>query len=146
MYSKLIMSRIKQKIDKPVDWVSLRKNNIGRVSANVSSILRQLILAGIGIVWMFKLIDKNGLIQIDAHLLVALGAFVLAVIVELLHYLAELLLNAYYLTDKMKNTEMPTYVSSVSWILWICKLFLVLFAYVMIGVFLCSKINMQCFI
>ena len=50
MSSKLIMSRIKQKIDKPVDWVSLRKNNIGRVSANVSSILRQLILAGIGIV------------------------------------------------------------------------------------------------
>lgn len=136
------MNRIRQKAENPTDWISLRKNNISRVSTNVSSILRQLILAGIGIVWMFKIIDKDGAIQIDAHLLVALGAFVLAVTVELLHYLIEILLNAYYLTEKRKNVEMPTYLSGVSWLLWIFKLLLVFFAYVNMGVFLYDKINL----
>lgn len=127
---------------KTTDWVSLRKNNIGRVSANVSNILRQLVLAGVGIVWLFKVTGKDGTIEIDIHLLIALGAFVLAIVIELLHYLAEILLNAYYLTDKMKKTEMPTYVSSISWFLWGAKLVLVLFAYVLIGVFLCGKISL----
>lgn len=126
---------------KTTDWVSLRKNNIGRVSANVSNILRQLVLAGVGIVWLFKITGKDGTIQIDIHLLVALGAFVLAIVIELLHYLVEILLNAYYLTDKMKKTEMPTYVSGISWLLWGAKLVLVLSAYVLIGVFLCGKIS-----
>lgn len=131
------MDRLKQKT---TDWVSLRKNNIGRVSANVSNILRQLVLAGVGIIWLFRVTSKDGSIQIDSHLLVALGAFVLAIVIELLHYLVEILLNAYYLTDKMKKTEMPTYVSGISWFLWGIKLLLVLFAYVLIGVFLCGKI------
>lgn len=127
---------------KTTDWVSLRKNNIGRVSANVSNILRQLVLAGVGIVWVFKVTGKDGSIQVDSHLLVALGLFVLAIVIELLHYLVEILLNAYYLTDKMKIMEMPTYVAGISWFLWGAKLVLVLFAYVLIGVFLCGKISL----
>lgn len=67
---------------KTTDWVSLRKNNIGRVSANVSNILRQLVLAGVGIVWVFKVTGKDGSIQVDSHLLVALGLFVLAIVIE----------------------------------------------------------------
>lgn len=104
--------------------------------------MRQLVLAGVGIVWLFKVTGKDGSIQIDSHLLIALGLFVLAIVIELLHYLVEILLNAYYLTDKMKETEMPTCVSGISWFLWGIKLLLVLSAYVLIGVFLCGKIGL----
>lgn len=133
------MNKMKQKT---TDWVNFRKNNIGRVSANVSNILRQLVLAGVGIVWLFKVIGKDGTIQIDNHLLFALGAFVLSIVIELFHYIVEIFLNAYYLTDKKKNIEMPTYVSGISWFLWGLKLILVLFAYVLIGVFLCGRISL----
>ena len=134
------MDGLKDKDEVHTDWVNLRKENIVRVSANVSNILRQFILAGVGIVWLFKVVGKDGYFQLDSNLLVALGAFVLAILSELLHYILEIILNAFYLTDKRKDKEMPTYLSSISWLFWIGKIVLVLLAYVLIGRFLCGKI------
>lgn len=134
------MDEYKKDYETPTDWVNIRKENLLRVSANVSNILRQFILAGVGIVWLFKVVGNDGHFQLDFQLLVALGAFVLAILSELLHYIVEIIMNAVYLTDHRKNKEMPTFLSSISWLFWIVKIVLVLFAYVLIGRFLCGKI------
>ena len=134
------MDVLKKKDEVHTDWVSFRKKNIACVSANVSNILRQFILAGVGIVWLFKVVGKDGHFQLDFQLLIALGFFVLAILLELLHYIVEIIMNAVYLTDKMKDKEMPTYLSSISWLFGIGKIVLVLLAYVLIGKFLCGKI------
>lgn len=134
------MGEYKKDNETPTDWVNIRKENLLRVSANVSNILRQFILGGIGIVWLFKVVGNDGHFQLDFQLLVALGAFVLAILSELLHYIVEIMMNAVYLTDIRKDKVMPTYLSSISWIFWIVKIVLVLFAYVLIGRFLCGKI------
>lgn len=134
------MDENKKDDETTTDWVNIRKENLLRVSANVSNILRQFILGGIGIVWLFKVVGSDGHFQLDFQLLVALGAFVLAILSELLHYIVEIIMNAVYLTDKMKDKVMPTYLSSISWIFWIVKIVLVLYAYVLIGRFLYGKI------
>ena len=69
-----------------------------------------------GIVWLFKVVGKDGHFQLGFQLLIALGFFVLAILLELLHYIVEIIMNAVYLTDKMKDKEMPTYLSSISWL------------------------------
>lgn len=125
---------------KKTNWVELRKTRIYTVSSHVSSILRQFILAGIGIVWLFKVTDTSGKISIDNLLLYALVSFVFSILVEFLHYIIELIFNAFYLLEKYKTEEMPTYLSGISWVLWIVKIVLVLFAYVEIGLFLYGKI------
>ena len=78
-------------------YVENRKKNIYKVSSTISTILRQFILAGIGIVWLFKVTSKDGCIILDTNLLLALKFLIGAIFAEFLHYLLEMLSNAIYL-------------------------------------------------
>ncbi len=121
------------------DCVKMRKERIIKVSSTVSSVLRQFILAGIGIVWLFRVTNTDGAISLDANLLFALSCFVCAILAEFLHYLLEILANAIYLCGSRRTKNMSTIWAFVPWFLWGIKLGLVLLAYVRIGSFLFGK-------
>lgn len=122
------------------DFLTQRKSDISHVSTKVSNILRQFIIAGVGIVWLFRIVVDDAKIQIDHKLLIALVLFVSAILVELLHYLIEITIKAVYLTGNLKNRQIPTWLSWFPWLLWIVKILCVFVAYVQIGIFLWSRI------
>lgn len=116
--------------------VENRKKNIYKVSSTISTILRQFILAGIGIVWLFKVTSKDGCIILDTNLLLALKFLIGAIFAEFLHYLLEIVSNAIYLCGNLQNRNMPSWVAALPWGLWVIKLLLVLMAYILIGKYL----------
>ena len=118
------------------NYVENRKKNIYKVSSTISTILRQFILAGIGIVWLFKVTGECGFIILGTSLLVCLKFRMCAIFAEFLHYLLVMLSNAIYLCGNLKNRNMPSWVAALPWGLWVIKLLLVLIAYILIGKYL----------
>jgi hypothetical protein len=56
-------------------------------SAKASEISRHLNLAGIAIIWIFRIGDKSGGVTFSALLLWPLGGFVIALVLDLLQYI-----------------------------------------------------------
>lgn len=56
-------------------------------STKLSEICRQLCFAGIAVVWIFKVGGDSGGITYDGKLIYPLGAFILALLLDLLQYL-----------------------------------------------------------
>lgn len=118
------------------DNVKTRKKCIENASTKVSSVLRQFILAGIGVVWLFRVTGSDGAVTLNYNLMLALKFFVGAILSEFLHYLYEISVNAIYLSGSLRSRNMPSWVAIIPWFLWIIKLLLVFLAYVHIGSFL----------
>lgn len=121
------------------DFVHMRKERIAKESSTVSSVLRQFILAGIGIVWLFRVTKTDGSISLDANLMVSLKCFVVAIFSEFIHYLIEIVVNFIHLCGSLRTQNMPVWYSFIPWILWVIKIVLVLVAYIQIGCFLFGR-------
>lgn len=116
--------------------VKNRKERILKVSSTVSTILRQFILAGIGIIWLFRVIGIDGRVLLDANLLLALKFLIGSIFAEFLHYLMEIIANAIFLCSCLRAKNMPSWVAFIPWGLWGTKLLLVFMAYILIGKYL----------
>ena len=120
------------------NYTESRKKLIARISSKVSDIVRQLILAGIGIVWLFKVTEADSHVTLNSKLFDALTIFVISIILELVQYAFTVLVNGIFLCGNLKNQNMPNCISWFPWVLWSAKIVLMTIAYILIGRFLWS--------
>lgn len=120
------------------NYADSRKQLIARISSKVSDIVRQLILAGIGVVWLFKVTGNDGHVTLNTNLLDALILFVIAIILELVQYAYTVSVNGFFLCGNLKTRNMPNWLSWFPWVLWGIKIVLMIIAYILIGTFLWS--------
>lgn len=123
-----------------VNKVEKRKSVISDLSAKVSDINRNLVLAGIGVIWIFVQTDKAGTVILEDNLVWALILFVASISLEFLQYVLTILVNFYYLRACKKNKDMPTWYSYIPWIFWAIKVLLMIWAYVLIYLFLIKHV------
>ena len=107
---------------------------IKKTSKNVSNIIRQLIFAGIAIIWIFKETGKNGKFMMDKLLFISALLFVSAIFLELIHYIIELLTMGVYAKSSNLKKELPKWTLISSWFAWGLKIFLTIIAYILIGI------------
>lgn len=120
-----------------------------RYSSNVSNLCRNLSLAGIGVIWIFKH-EKSPLIPESLYLPLLL--FIIALVVDLMQYVIQTLIwYCYYLIHKpnknSRDTEENKLVNEsecaniIPWLFWFGKLILVSVAYWNLGEFVFTKIQ-----
>ena len=110
-----------------------RNEKLRKSSAQVSNIVRQLIFAGIAIIWLFKTIGKGGKATLEIPLVWALFMFASAIFVELLHYLIESLALKIYSCSCMLDKRIPGWIADLAWIFWMIKILLTIVAYIVIA-------------
>lgn len=118
-------------------------------TAKLSDITRQLNLAGIAIIWIFKT-TSNGRIIIDELLLYAAILIILSLASDLLQYTYQSITWSifYHIKKKTAQTDddiikSPEYLNYLAWILFGIKVTLLIIAYVMILSFLNEKVITQ---
>lgn len=110
-----------------------------RYSTNVSSLNRQLIFAGLAIIWLFR-ISENGTTSIPLELVDSLYFFVFSLCSDILQYVTQSLIWAgYYWRKKYKyrneeNVEdcvvkEPEWPNLLPWLLWALKIVFLGIAY-----------------
>lgn len=120
-----------------------------RYSTNVSNLCRNLSFAGFGIIWIFK---YEGSTTIPQCLNLPLLLFIIALAFDLLQYVIQTIIwYRYYLKNKPKPTEHTTEEdkhvnepegrNAVTWTFWGLKLFTVILAYCILGVYVFSNIT-----
>jgi hypothetical protein len=110
-----------------------------------SDIIRQLILAGVAIIWLFKDKNKN---ELDHFAIYPLAFLAGAALLDLIQYVAGGLIwiLEYYKQQNLHNriddeVEVPEQKSFVIWLFWGVKILLTLTAYVFIIIFLLENLR-----
>lgn len=113
------------------------------LSGTLSSVTRSLVLAGIGIIWIFVK-TSHGIIDIPDELTCPLFLFVISMCCDLMQYLYQSVIwYIFYLCHKscnMKDEQVeevsePEELNIPSWILLVAKVILMIFAYIKIGIY-----------
>ena len=106
-------------------------------TGKVSEIVRQLNLAGIAIIWIFRVGKEAGGIQYSPSLKWSLGLFVLSLTFDLVQYVYQSivwgLLNTYYFQkhqDEEKNVEVSGTWNYIALIFFWFKAAFTIFAYI----------------
>lgn len=121
-------------------------------SSNLSTLIRNLSFAGIGLIWIFKNTDPSGKL-LPRELIYPTLIIVIALFVDLLQYIWRIGVSyfTFRIYEKMLNKKMidkastediqikPIYME-VTWALFVIKIALVLLAYIFIAKFLIIKI------
>lgn len=115
-------------------------------TGKLSDISRQLSLAGIAIIWIFKSTIKDKII-LDASLKYAAIFIILGLAADLLQYTYQSITWSVFYHNKKRNgnndddiISSPEYLNYTSWILFGAKIILLIIAYIMILIFLNSKV------
>ena len=121
-------------------------------SGKISDIVRNLALAGIGLIWIFKNSDLTHNI-LPVELIPALKFVILGLIADLVQYLwravniyifykiKEIKFQKGKLTDDdISDVTMPHYIAIISWLFFCSKIILVAIAYFTIYQFLLTRI------
>ncbi len=125
------------------------RNDYGRYSTKVSDINRQLIFAGIAIVWLFRVAnnDRNSVFPIELH--PTLFFFILSFGADILQYTFQAIFwFGYYWVKKSKNNmsknkdveeiivKEPELPNLIPWIFWVAKVCFTIIAYYKLGIYL----------
>lgn len=116
------------------------------LSGKLSDINRQLCFAGFAVIWIFNKSKENIAVPEDLYLpaLLLCGS----IFFDILQYtFSSLSWYGYYLYKKNKNINdddnivaEPEKLNVLPWIFFICKIVLLIWAYIEIGIFLISKL------
>lgn len=118
-----------------------RNEKLYQSSTQVSNIIRQLIFAGIAIVWLFRVKDKNNNIVLDIRLIWSLLLFSSAIFIELMHYLIGTVTQKIFTNNEMLDKTFPIWIVRLTWILWLMKIILTIVAYVLIGLYIVPMVT-----
>lgn len=116
------------------------------LSGKLSDINRQLCFAGFAIIWIFNKSKEN--IAVPEELYLPALLFCGSIFFDILQYtFSSLSWYLYYWHKKDKNVNddenivaEPEKLNVLPWICFICKIVLLIWAYVKIGIFLISKL------
>jgi hypothetical protein len=124
------------------------KNDYYFFSGKLSDINRQIAFAGIALIWIFK-VSVGDKIVIDHSLLYSAKFIVVALALDLLHYLYQTITwSLFYTVNKKKyksedhGLDSSMALNIPAWILFYLKIALVLIAYVMIFYHLAEKLSL----
>lgn len=122
------------------------RNAYEELSAKLSEINRQLCFAGFAIIWIFNKSEGDISVPNDLYL----PAFLLccSIFFDILQYaISSLVWYFYYCHKKEKgkddddiNVNEPEIFNILPWILFICKIISLIWAYIEIGMFLISEL------
>lgn len=116
------------------------------ISAKLSDVSRQLCFAGFAIIWIFNKTDKD--ISVPAELYLPTLLLCASLFFDLLQYaISTFVWYGYYLYKREKgkkdedvDVNEPEWLNAISWLLFIAKIVSLITGYILIGVFLISKI------
>ena len=124
------------------------RNDYERYSTKVSDINRQLIFAGIAIVWLFR-VSNNGNTVFPRELYPTLFCFILSFGADILQYtIQSILWFGFYWNKKCKNNKSekkdvediivkePEWPNLIPWGFWLAKVVCTVIAYYKLGVYL----------
>ncbi len=120
--------------------LSKLKEDYNYHTTKASDVARQLAMAGLAIVWIFKIGDGNK-IKIPDDLLYPLGMFALALSLDLLQYIvASIILGRFYKKNEQRykatsedpELEVPQWHDMVPLIPYILKFFMIFTGYIFI--------------
>ena len=125
------------------------RNDYERYSTKVSDINRQLIFAGIAIVWLFRVSNNDGNTILPIELHPTLFFFILSFSADILQYFSQSLIWFLYYwiekcttkTSKNKDVEdiivkEPEWPNLIPWGFWIAKVIFTVIAYGKLGIYL----------
>ena len=125
------------------------RNDYERYSTKVSDINRQLIFAGIAIVWLFRVSSNDGHTTFPIGLYPTLLFFILSFGADILQYtIQSLLWFGFYWNKKCKNNKLnkkdaediivkePEWPNLIPWGLWFLKVVFTVIAYCKLGIYL----------
>ena len=113
-------------------------------SGKVSDLTRQLGLAGIAIIWIFKIDNKTGL-TLPKELYLPLVSFCAGLLIDLLQYLYGavawgLILGTSKKTKDNDEIKVAEWINIPTWVFFVIKVLACLFAYVLLLLFVIHKI------
>lgn len=116
------------------------------ISGKLSDINRQLCFAGFAIIWIFNKTDND--ISVPTELYLPALLLCASLFFDLIQYaISTLLWYVYYLYKREKNKKdedvevnEPEWLNTISWLLFMAKIISLIIGYILIGVFLISKI------
>lgn len=117
-------------------------------SGKASEITRQLAFAGIAIIWLFSLENKNG-VTLPVSLLIPLSALIFSLSLDLLHYVvASFMWRGFYRRHRIKygneenaNVSAPNYIQVILMFFYTFKIVAVIFSYILIILHFTSHIQ-----
>jgi hypothetical protein len=117
-------------------------------SCKVSDIVRQLGLAGIAIIWIFKVGTESGGIKYSKELLLPLGVLIGSLALDLLQYVYKTALNGianyyYYRKYHVSDVDVP-YPEWWNWpslVLFWCKIVSIFIGYILLLKFIYSQLD-----
>ena len=125
------------------------RNDYERYSTKVSDINRQLIFAGIAIVWLFRVTNNDGNTVFPMELYPTLFYFILSFGADILQYtIQSILWFGFYWNKKCKNNKSekkdvediivkePEWPNLIPWGFWLAKVVCTVIAYYKLGVYL----------
>lgn len=125
------------------------RNDYERYSTRVSDINRQLIFAGIAIVWLFRVSNNDGNTVFPIGLYPTLFFFILSFGADILQYtIQSILWFGFYWNRKYKNRKLekkdvediivkePEWPNLIPWGFWIAKVVCTIIAYCKLGIYL----------
>ena len=125
------------------------RNDYERYSTKVSDINRQLIFAGIAIVWLFRVSNYEGNTVFPIELHPTLFFFILSFGADILQYFSQSVIwFVYYCfqkyntkTSKNKDVEdcivkEPEWPNIIPWLFWLLKVICSIIAYCKLGIYL----------
>ena len=118
-------------------------------SSKVSEINRQLIFAGIAIVWLFRVSNNDGNTILPIELHPTLFFFILSFVADIFQYFSQSVIWFLYYwikkyktkTSKNKDVEdiivkEPEWLNLIPWVFWIAKVSFTVIAYWKLGIYL----------
>lgn len=123
-------------------------SEVNEITAKTSEITRNLSLAGIGIIWIFrtpvidvKLLDqnlKNSLILIVTSLIIDLFQYIfMSISIKIFHRVNEVkLLNSRLTESDANNLLYPTFLENLTWVFFIGKIIAMVLGYYYIYTYL----------
>lgn len=122
------------------------RNAYEELSAKLSEINRQLCFAGFAIIWIFN--KSKGGVSVPEDLYLPAFLLCCSIFFDILQYtISSLVWYFYYCYKKEKgkdddkiNVNEPEIFNILPWVLFICKIILLIWAYIEIGMFLISKL------
>ena len=125
------------------------RNDHERYSTKVSDINRQLIFAGIAIVWLFRMSNNDGNTIFPIGLHPTLLFFILSFGADILQYFSQSVIWFLYYWYQKYNTKIyknkdvedivvkePEWPNIIPWLFWLLKVICSIIAYYKLGVFL----------
>jgi len=88
-------------------------------TGQLSTVTRQLNFAGIGVVWILRIGKNSGGVPFSTVLLVSLGAFVVSLFLDLLHYsYAAIAWGSFHRHKEVSDTSETDEFLAPAWINW----------------------------